>query len=237
MKKPTFVIKFGPPASGKSTVISKCMSFHVNRVIGINDYIEKDPGFKRNSMRLARQTPMFANKLSRGNANLAKRGKEVYMTYRQRYSRQHNKDMRDAIQLRQNISFETTGISGFPDWLWDVFPELNEYQVIVLFPVLPASVAYKRYIQRAKKMVNEGIGFRFGSTYKQFIDMYIKIYVRFLEEHQAFLARRSNVSMFIVYDTPDKSVRCKRPDRKGLERVMIELQNAMQLQVDNKIRV
>lgn len=90
VKKPVFVIKFGPPASGKSTIVSKCFPLLAHKSIGINDYVERNTGFVQNSLRLARQTPGFSGKLAAGNANLAKKGIDVYMTYRKLYSKQHN---------------------------------------------------------------------------------------------------------------------------------------------------
>lgn len=226
MKKPVFVIKFGPPASGKSTIVSKCFPLLTHKSIGINDYVERNTGFVQNSLRLARQTPGFSEKLAAGNANLAKKGIDVYMTYRKLYSKQHNQDLHNTVLMKQNVSFETTGISGFPDWLWDKYPGIHQYQVVLLFPIVPAAVAYKRYIQRAKTMVKNGQGFRFGSTYTQFLQMYIQIYLNFLDDFKAFTKRHKNVKVFLVDETQERV--CKQPTQAGIQRLYMEMFHANQ---------
>ena len=173
---PVLVIKFGPPASGKSTVARDCRVRKIDTHIGINDYVERNKGFVRESLAVG---------IKNNNANVAKRGFDVYQKYRRLYDEKHDEDLRRAVQRRQNVSFETTGTGGFPHWLWTHL-DLSAYDVVLLFPVVSAPTAYQRYVQRAKRMAAEKKGVRFGSTYAQFLKQYIKIYENFLNGYQDF---------------------------------------------------
>lgn len=209
-KRPVFVIKFGPPASGKSTVDRECGVHKIDTHVGINDYVERNKGFVEESMSLARSTnARFDNKL-------AKRGFDVYQKYRRLYDNQHDHDLKRAVQQRQNVSFETTGTGGFPNWLWTHL-DLSAYDVVLMFPVVPAATAYQRYVQRAKRMLADKKGVRFGSTYPQFLAQYIKIYENFLNGYTSFVAKH-NVKVYVRYQN-----RCRLLSTESLLWVAREL--------------
>lgn len=203
--KPNFVIKWGPPASGKGSqavkdVIASLgwpLDTYVN--FNIDDVVEATNYFKEESNRRAR------NYLARvGVVNIQNENKVVaalntikqnnalilgkpYSQIRNgvgqsgKLSTKLNTFLENAISLRKNITFETTGMGGFPNWLFTERGLSNKnYDIHIVFPLVPFNVTWERYRRRAAQMLARGKGFRFASWKDEAIKQYQKSYDKFI---------------------------------------------------------
>ena len=88
--------------------------------------------------------------------------------------------MTQAIEKGKNITFETTGGTGFPDWLWEkerINLERKNYEIIVIFPTIDFETTWARYKKRPINSLLRGHGgFRFASTKNQLSNTYKKSY-------------------------------------------------------------
>lgn len=174
-KTPIFVLKYGPPASGKG-------SKHVKDVIesfgddidtyvhfNVDDMVEGERRFKNNTTALV--PTLFgpendANKvLNEVTEKNVKPFSNVYLGIKKNLDvKTKITKLKDrAIEIRMNITYEMTGSSGWPSWTSDIS---RVYKVKVVFPVVHFEVLWSRYKKRAIKMYKEGKGFRFGVVKK-----------------------------------------------------------------------
>lgn len=173
---PIFVIKYGPPASGKG-------SKHVKDVIesfgddidtyvhfNVDDLVEGEKRFRNNTMTLV--PTLFgpkndANKvLNEVTEKNVKPFSNVYLGIKKNLNikTKITKLKDQAIEKRLNVTYEMTGSSGWPIWTSDI--SRKGYKVKVVFPVVHFEVLWSRYKKRAIQMYKEGKGFRFGVVKK-----------------------------------------------------------------------
>ena len=204
--KPNFVIKWGPPASGKGSeavrnVIASLgwpLDTYVN--FNIDDIVEATNYFKEESNRRARNYLARAGVVNTQNENKVvealnnikqnnaiKIGK-AYSQIRNgvgasgKLSAKLNLFLENAINLRKNITFETTGMNGFPDWLLTKRGLSGKnYNIHIIFPLVPFNVTWERYRRRAAQMLIRGKGFRFASWKDNAIKQYQQSYDSFIK--------------------------------------------------------
>lgn len=204
--KPVFVIKWGPPASGKGSVAVKdfikslgypldtYVNFNIDDVIEATNYfIEESNRRARNYLKIANPTPNNENKivaaLNKINFNNSIRLGKTYTNIRNglgssgtKLSNKLNIFLQQAIELRKNITFETTGMGGFPDWLFtERGLSATNYDIHIVFPLVPFEVTWERYRRRAAKMLIAKKGFRFASWRDGAIKQYRQSYDKFLD--------------------------------------------------------
>lgn len=200
--RPVFIIKYGPPASGKSSQpminVIKSFGYELNTYIHVNvdDVVESIKIFQNESMKIF-QKRLNSNKLKKDQITITKKLNNVsnnnakmlltpYVTTRYnsrlKIEKQIDELMKDAIMARKNISFETTGSTGFPFWIFNVLqPGINKYQIKILFPLVDCSEGWRRYKTRAVKSYLKKKWVRFGLSRRQYTEHYIKSYRNFLE--------------------------------------------------------
>lgn len=211
-KKPIFIIKWGPPASGKSSppIKNKILEFgyDLNSYLHLNidDLVESTSAFQKSSSNLMRNK--IKNVMDKGaiekflnNAN-SESVAEFAKTYTNvRFTKNkngkhlgHKMDnlLEQALQNKVNITFETTGAgrpgnnigTGWPEWLWKYFPSIENYQVIIIFPVVDFETTWKRYKGRAANMYIAKRGVRFASTRNDLQENYKISYRNFLHAYE-----------------------------------------------------
>ena len=205
VNKPNFIIKWGPPASGKGSeavkAVIESLGYPLNTYINFNidDIIEATNYFRNESMKRAQNyfnkkgvnttsENNIVNKLNSINKNNANKIGNVYSKVRNgvgtngktKLSTKLTLFLEQAISLRKNITFETTGMGGWPDW---IFTErgLNKknYNIHIIFPLTPFPVTWERYRRRAAKMFLTRSGFRFASWKDSARLQYKKSYEKF----------------------------------------------------------
>lgn len=92
--------------------------------------------------------------------------------------------MQNAINARKNLTFETTGATGFPHWIFKYLTGLEHYRIIFVFPLLHVNDGWKRYKKRAINSYLRDDVFRFGLTKQKYKDNYIESYNQFLKGEQ-----------------------------------------------------
>lgn len=209
-----FVIKYGPPASGKSQILQKCLPQLVHkpiREISINDYVEKNQRFIQKSNAIAKQkgvTQQNMKTLTNAvlNETFVQSLMNVYANVRGTKNKLHNINLNSALQKQQPvITFETAGRSGLMrsiGWLTKL-QGMENYKMILIFPVVPVDVAWERYVRRAFDMFSRGQGIRLGSTQKQFYGQYINTYNNFLQEIKTLHKTYPNIE--VKYISTNKS--------------------------------
>lgn len=199
--RPVFIIKYGPPASGKSSQpminVIKSFGYELNTYIHVNvdDVVESIKTFQNESMKMF-QKRLTTNKLKDQNQiikilnNVSNNNAKMLFTpyvsirYNSRLNIENRIDelMKHAIMARKNISFETTGSTSFPFWIFNVLqPGINKYQIKILFPLVDCSEGWRRYKARAVKSYVQNKSVRFGLSRRQYTEQYIKSYKNFLK--------------------------------------------------------
>lgn len=197
-KRPLFVIKYGPAASGKSSLPVKkwfqTMKVKYEDVLHINidDLVESVEYFKTRSRKEA--IPLFskitsANNLARLPIDSIRSLAGIYTSVR---TMKNSKGLSladkfddlllKALQSKIHISIETTGTNSWPQWLFQgAFGKLIQmYHVTVIFPLVSIDTGYRRYIGRAKGMYNQpGSGVRLASTREHYRQAYQESYRHF----------------------------------------------------------
>lgn len=224
---PKLVIKYGPPASGKSQLNSLIeqvggdpISSYIN--INVDDAVESTEYFKRRS-RIAIQRIVgnrnpseavlrnFVNHATGTQmSEMARRLGAVYTTVRtvrnlknKKISDKMDSLIHKAVDAKKNIIFETTGSNAFPNWLFS-YIENEGYKVFIVFPLTPFAVTWNRYKNRPIKSYMSGKGFRFGSTRNQLAQIYRLSYEHFIN---AFRNTRNPVFRYVngVYMVPSRA--------------------------------
>ena len=212
-KKSNFIIKWGPPASGKGSALVKAAITRLGSPMstywqfGIDDAVEFTNYFKTVSQALAKARFGDLNNINKmmnslngiSNKNAQAFGKpytNVRTAENANGSKLSNKldiMIKDAIAAKQNITFETTGtlpgVTGtprnvetpWPAWIWrsrsNAF--FSDYNLIVVFPMVPFNETWRRYRLRAISSYKRGEGFRFASSKDQLRNSYQQSYTTF----------------------------------------------------------
>lgn len=223
--KPNFIIKWGPPASGKTqslkgliAQLGSPLNSYIN--FSVDDPIEKASYFRNQSLRIAnnyfknltKNENTLVQKLNRvTNAN-TEPFKRVYSRVRyaannkgRSFGNKLNDLLFDAIDKRLNITFETTGssksvwdIPAWPGWIWTKYPNLSSiYNVVIMFPLAPFETTWERYRRRAVQMYLKREGFRFAASKRQLLDAYLTSYMGFIRNLSS-VQRMAKVSRVIV---------------------------------------
>lgn len=206
--KPNFIIKWGPPASGKGSdlvkrAISKLghpLSSYIQ--FGVDDAVEATTYFQKVSANQAREyfkgmksaNNMIAklDTITQSNANMF--GK-TYSNARvarnnenKRFGNKLDEAMTRAIEEGRNITFETTGgaqsaagAPAWPSWIWRGKRDFfQKYNLIIVFPMRPFLQTWMSYRKRAVDMYTKtGLGFRFSSTKSRLSQEYFNSYRNF----------------------------------------------------------
>jgi hypothetical protein len=205
VNKPNFIIKWGPPASGKGSpavkAIIESLGYPPDTYINFNidDIVEATNYFRAESMKRAQNyfnrkgvnstsENNIVNKLNNINKNNAKKIGGVYSNVRNgvgtngkmKLGTKLSLLLEQAIKLRKNITFETTGMGGWPEWLFtEKGLNKKDYNIHIIFPLVPFSVTWERYRRRAARMFLAKSGFRFASWKDSARDQYKKSYDKF----------------------------------------------------------
>jgi hypothetical protein len=217
-RNPKFIIKYGPPASGKGSdavkSLIKDLGDPLNTYININvdDAVESTEMFTRTSRDLVKNikniknletflndaTPEEVSRLAKTYTNI-RFGKN---TKGRTIGNKMDNLLTQALQAKKNVTFETTGGVGFPIWLRkSPFKELLEgYQIIIIFPLVPFEETWRRYKMRPIEVYRKGGGFRFASTKSELHKVYINSYNNFI----TFLHNREQLINWInkIYILP-----------------------------------
>lgn len=223
--KPNFIIKWGPPASGKtqglkSTIeqLGAPLNSYIN--FSVDDPIEAATYFRNTTLRIAngyfknvnKNENSIVKKLNGITNKNAETFRRVYGDVRKTrnnngrtFGNKLNTMILAAMERRINITFETTGSSdnvwgvpAWPGWLWAKFPELSSvYNVIILFPMVPFETTWDRYRRRAAQMYLKRDGFRFAASKRQLFNLYFTSYVNFTR-NMSSIAKMDKVSRVIV---------------------------------------
>ena len=196
-KRPKFVIKYGPPASGKGSagvraVMKKFgdpLSSYIN--ISVDDVVESTQAFKNRSRALVNsllKNPTNANFnafLNHATAEQVKAFASAYTSVRfgknmtgANFGAKLNDVLIQALEAGKNITFETTGALKFPSWIWSTYKDLlRKYRIYIIFPMVPFEETWRRYKKRPANAYRNGVsGFRFASTKSQLRQDYVSSY-------------------------------------------------------------
>jgi hypothetical protein len=226
-RRPKLVIKWGPPASGKgSPAMTRTIeaegdpiSSYIN--INVDAAVESTLSFRNESRQLFEKwvgakfpgrsirsisNAEIINKLGEITVRNAKKMGIPYGRVRntaniwtgQPIGAKQDALLGIAIKNKKNITFETTGQSGWPSWLFTKYPSLKtDYKVIVIFPMVPFTTAWKRYRGRPLASYRKGEGFRFASNRSTLRETYMACYEQFIRSTSR-AAITNLVSKFIV---------------------------------------
>lgn len=220
--QPKLVIKYGPPASGKSSInslVEKIGGDPIESYININvdDAIESTEYFKRRS-RIAIQRlvgnrhpteQMIRNFLNHATDKEINKLGKIYTTVRgtrnlsgDKLSDKIDSLIQKAVEAGKNIMFETTGSNAFPNWLFS-YIEGKNYKSFIVFPMAPFQLTWQRYKNRPVRNYSSGGGFRFASSKNQLAQTYRLSYSRFIN---AFSNTRNPVYRYVngVYMVPTR---------------------------------
>jgi hypothetical protein len=195
--QPKFIIKYGPPASGKGSgavrsVIESLgdpVSSYIN--INVDDAVEATKAFRNRSRALVNRltvkpnSPDFNAFLNRASTNEVAEFAKVYTSIR--FSKNSkgldigakmDNLLTQALKAHKNITFETTGGNGFPTWIANWLGTLLKgYKIVVIFPTVPFEETWRRYKLRPTQVYKNGGGFRFASTKSQVRKIYRDSYL------------------------------------------------------------
>jgi hypothetical protein len=244
--KPNFIIKWGPPASGKGSQAVKdtiaSMGWPLDTYVNFNidDAVQATELFKRESTRRAqeylnkvRNDPNkknlnlttingIVNALNTINSNSALKIGKAYTNIRngvgtngRKLGAKMDAFLQQAIELRKNITFETTGMGGFPEWLFSQkgLSDTN-YNIHIIFPIVSFETSWARYRRRAAEMlIRNRAGFRFASWKDEARKQYRKSYDKFLgvvdESRQIGLLK--TITVIRPSGTPVRYFKTNRP--------------------------
>lgn len=194
--KPILIIKYGPPASGKGSAgvrqVIESFNYPSSSYININvdDVVESIKKFKNNSRKVLNNKGLTTaeqinNLLNKATNENAKRFSKAYVNTRFNKNLSIPKQMdlllQNAVNARKNITFETTGATGFPFWLFKYINGLEKYDIRIIFPLVECSEGWRRYKKRPTNSYLRGNVFRFGVSKRAYAEGYIKSYNEFLK--------------------------------------------------------
>ena len=203
---PKIVIKYGPPAAGKgSAEVRKLIEGFGDPIdsyinINVDDVVESTAYFKNKSRALVNtilKNPTQQNLnafLNTAPVNEVQKFAKVYTDVRftpntkgLNIGTKLDTVLGKVIEAGTNITIETTGINGFPNWLWKNYRESLEhkkYTIIVIFPTVDFQTTWLRYKTRPIQSYKSGGGFRFASTKTQLLNQYKKSYASMMDALQ-----------------------------------------------------
>lgn len=198
--KPIFIIKYGPPASGKGSkqtldVIRSIAPLESFVNINIDDVIESMPYFKNKSREivqtyLSKKKLLGAKNINFKNHNFKRNVlisiSKLYMGLRKTGNPTINNKLdtvlTSSLQQRRNIIIETTGGYGFPLWIFNNLGKLLEpYTVYLVFPLVQFKLLLNRYRKRPVNSYIRGGPFRMTSNAKNLKNQYITSYKEFIK--------------------------------------------------------
>lgn len=260
--KPNFIIKWAPPASGKTqglkTIIEQ-LGMPLNSYINfsVDDPIETATYFRDTTLRIAniyfKNVNKKENSLVKKLNGITNRNAETFRKVYGDVRKTRNNNGRTfgnklssmilaAMERRLNITFETTGSSdnvwgvpAWPGWLWTKFPELSSvYNVIILFPMVPFETTWDRYRRRAAQMYLKRDGFRFAASKRQLFNLYFSSYVNFTR-NMSSMVKMAKVSRVIVVPHKGSPLEWKPGSMASKDRVGLRTRNRqMVLDLVNK---
>ena len=211
--KRKFIIKWGPPASGKGSSLVKAAIARLGDPMssywqfGIDDAVEFTNYFKTVSQALAKERFGNLNNINKMMNSLNGITNEAAMAFGKPYtnvriavnangkvlSNKLNFMIKAAILANENITFETTGtlpgVTGaprnietpWPTWIWrnSANSFFSNYNLIIVFPMVPFKETWRRYRMRAISSYKRGEGFRFASSKNQLRNSYQQSYTTF----------------------------------------------------------
>jgi len=226
-RRPKLVIKWGPPASGKgSPAMTRTIEAEGDPItsyinINVDAAVESTLAFRNESRQLFEKWvgTKFPGRSIRSisNAEIVNKLGEIMRRNAEKlgipYGRvrttaniwtgkpignKQDELLGIAIKNKKNITFETTGQAGWPDWLFVKYPALKtDYKVIVIFPMVPFTTAWKRYRGRPLASYRKGEGFRFASNRSTLRETYMACYEQFIRSTSR-AAITNLVSKFVV---------------------------------------
>ena len=203
-QKPIFVIKYGPPASGKGSskvneIIKKqgpALSTYIE--VNVDDIIESNiTDFTNESRKVIENMLKNRQKKSINNMtntnydkNLVSKLSAAYIGIRFGRKNKNGKKignrmdtvMSDAFTKGKNMIFETTGGTGTFDWLFtdNKYQGIRKYKIILIFPIVKKETMWERYKKRAIRTYKNDKGFRFTTTKEQIFESYEESYKNFI---------------------------------------------------------
>lgn len=177
-KNPTFFITYGPPASGKGSIMEKVIVEENKNIsvikekksdkqivkVDIDSIVIQHPKFKKNRDDLLKDKMVLLTKKTNHSKvkdkieEINKKLQDLYMKYRKNAPKNTLKgdDLSDniteeALERRLDIAWETTGFSI--DWtIENTIPMVKQanYKIVVVYPLVPVTIANARAREREK---------------------------------------------------------------------------------------
>lgn len=141
VQTPVFVIKYGPPASGKGSCLDK-----------FNSEAEKIGDFTTSNF-VDINVDDIVTKLDVDKTILA--DPNNYWNFRKDANQIADAAMAKSFQNKLNIMFETTGNNLDENWLMNdlINPaKKNNYKILVVYPLVPSDVLVERSAKRAESI-------------------------------------------------------------------------------------
>lgn len=199
--EPKFIIKYGPPASGKGsdavksliTSLGDPLNTYIN--INVDDAVESTEMFTSSSRDLvnniikSKNLTNFNKFLNNATPEQVAKFSKIYTNIRfgknnkgRTIGNKMDNLLMQALKAKKNITFETTGGTKFPYWLWtDLQHLITGYKIVIIFPIVPFEETWRRYKMRPIQTYIKGGGFRFGSSKNQLRDTYSNSYKNFIK--------------------------------------------------------
>jgi hypothetical protein len=199
--KPIFVIKYGPPASGKGSgavrqiienlgqPLRSYMNFNVDDVVESTQYFNKTSRDLVNNLLVRPNSANFNKFLNKASVDEVAKFSKVYTDVRfaknssgRNIGAKMDDLLKRAVEKGVNITFETTGGGSFPSWIWGwLQKDLKKYKIVIVFPTVPFNEIWRRYKMRPTQQYLRGGGFRFASTKAQVRKVYRDSYLHMSE--------------------------------------------------------
>jgi predicted ABC-type ATPase len=148
MSLPEFVITYGPPGCGKSTMTNLSYSNYVQ--INVDNIISKMDEFIFQAKTI---TTMIKENINK--QEIEKRANYIYQSFRDEADRQSEILLNDSIKNRRNIVFETTGGSKRSiSYLEKIIPEISDknYRIKIIFLHAPIYIIKDRVYIRVSNI-------------------------------------------------------------------------------------
>ncbi len=136
--KPLFIVKYGPPASGKNTVMSIVREYYPT--------LTQDTTVDADLDVIISQLPEFQKQVSPTHNK-----QEAYQTWRALGMEVMDDVIRQATLLPCHITFETTGASV--DWTIPLLKQMisSGYRIVLMYPLVHVDKLVERAKQRERK--------------------------------------------------------------------------------------
>jgi len=141
-----FVITYGPPGCGKSSITEKVYPNHIH--INVDNILLEIEGFLTQSQIISM---MIKQGIHRN--KIEKESEYIYRNYRDEADRRSEFLLKRALDECKNIVFETTGGSEHAIlYLKKIIPEIKnkDYKVKIIFPHAPINIIKERVYVRGE---------------------------------------------------------------------------------------